>query len=168
MNACDVNPNLGDLGVTGAKLLAPGDPLKSLISIRAHELGVARMPPLGTGIVDDIGTGIIDQWISQVDVCWVYPDTDADSIRDNVDNCTLQSNLDQRDTNQDGFGNICDADFNGTGIVDPADFSILRSRFGRAGFPDQDINGNGVVDPFDFSKFKSMFGKSPGPSGAAP
>jgi len=44
----------------------------------------------------------------------------------------------------------------------------LKSRFGQPGFPDQDLNGNGVVDPFDFSLLKSRFGQPPGPSGIAP
>jgi len=95
-------------------------------------------------------------------------DTDRDGAVDSVDNCTLITNADQRDTDGDGYGNICDPDFNGNGIVDPFDFSLLKSRFGQSSFPDQDLNGNGVVDPFDFSKLKSMFGQPPGPSGTAP
>jgi len=95
-------------------------------------------------------------------------DSDGDGLLDNMDNCTLQENADQRDTNGDGYGNICDPDFNGNGIVDPFDFSLLKSRFGQSGFPDQDLNGNGIVDPFDFSKLKSMFGQPPGPSGIVP
>ena len=75
---------------------------------------------------------------------------------------------DQRNTDGDGFGNLCDPDFNGNGVVDPADFSLLKSRFGQSGFPDQDLNGNGVVDPFDFSLLKSKFGQPPGPSGISP
>ena len=34
--------------------------------------------------------------------------------------------------------------------------------------PDQDLNGNGIVDPQDFSILKSYFGKKPGPSGLVP
>jgi hypothetical protein len=63
---------------------------------------------------------------------------------------------------------MCDPDFNGNGIVDPTDFSLLKSRFGQTGFPDQDLNGNGIVDPGDFSRLKSMFGQPPGPSGLNP
>jgi hypothetical protein len=105
------------------------------------------------------------------------PDTDADGVTDALDNCTLVPNgLNdmatagpfQNDTDIDGYGNICDPDFNGNGIVDPVDFSLLKQRFGQTGFPDQDLNGNGIVDPVDFSLLKTMFGQPPGPSGIAP
>ncbi len=105
------------------------------------------------------------------------PDTDADGVTDALDNCTLVPNgLNdmatagpfQNDTDVDGYGNICDPDFNGNGIVDPVDFSLLKQQFGQTGFPDQDLNGNGIVDPSDFSLLKTMFGQPPGPSGIAP
>ena len=96
------------------------------------------------------------------------PDSDSDGVGDTTDNCTLVPNANQRDTNGDGFGNICDPDFNGNKIVDPQDFSTLKSVFGKTGYPDQDLNGNGIVDPQDFSILKSYFGKKPGPSGLVP
>jgi hypothetical protein len=96
------------------------------------------------------------------------PDADGDSVLDGHDNCLLKSNAVQRDTNADGYGNLCDPDFNNNGVVDPGDFSLLKSLFGQPGFPDQDLNGNGIVDPFDFSTLKSMFGQPPGPSGVVP
>jgi hypothetical protein len=99
-------------------------------------------------------------------------DSDGDGVPDNFDgqgdNCTLAANTNQRDTNDDGYGNLCDADFNGNGIVDPGDFSLLKSCFGRTDCPDQDLNGNGIVDPFDFSTLKANFGQPPGPSGLVP
>ena len=98
-------------------------------------------------------------------------DSDADGVDDDFDNCRLTPNgpdmpdaggNSQLDTDGDGFGNLCDADFNGNGIVDPGDFSLLKARFGQTGFPDQDLNGNGIVDPFDFSLLKAKFGQAPG------
>jgi hypothetical protein len=86
----------------------------------------------------------------------------------NGPNDTATAGPSQNDTDGDDFGNMCDADFNGNGIVDPGDFTLLKSRFGQTGFPDQDLNGNSIVDPFDFSKLKSVFGQPPGPSGLAP
>ncbi len=95
-------------------------------------------------------------------------DRDKDGVADNEDNCLEKANADQRDTDNDGFGNLCDPDFNGNGIVDPQDFSMLKNAFGTKGNPDLDLNGNGVVDPYDFSVMKAYFGKAPGPSGVAP
>ena len=115
--------------------------------------------------------------------CFEFPvvpsaaDDDADGIVNEFDNCidtpngpTIPDAGDhwQRDTDGDGFGNVCDADFNNNGVVDPSDFSTLKARFGQSGFPDQDLNGNGVVDPADFSRLKAGFGKPPGPGGSNP
>ncbi len=96
-------------------------------------------------------------------------DTDGDGVLDQFDNCILVPNADQRNTDGDiYFGNMCDADFNNNNIVDPADFSLLKQRFGQPGWPDQDLDGNGIVDPGDFSRLKQMFGQPPGPSGLLP
>ena len=95
-------------------------------------------------------------------------EADGDELAAIEDNCIEIANVDQTDTDGDGYGNACDPDFNGNGIVDPADFSLLKARFGQTGFPDQDMNGNGIIDPFDFSRLKSMFGQPPGPSGVIP
>ncbi len=92
-------------------------------------------------------------------------DTDLDTVPDVDDNCTLVANTDQRDTDGDGFGNICDPDFNGNGIVDGADFSTIKAVMGQSGYPHQDLNGNGIVDGADFSITKSFLGKAPGPKG---
>ncbi len=91
-------------------------------------------------------------------------DSDADGIPDNQDNCINQINADQRDSNGDGYGSLCDPDFNDNGIVDPSDASIVKSLLGSTTSPDQDLNGNGIVDPGDLSLFKSYFGQPPGPS----
>jgi len=84
---------------------------------------------------------------------------------DATDNCTLTPNADKRNTNypDDLYGNIRDPDLNNNGVVDPADFSVLKGRFGQTGFPDQGLNGNGIVEPADFSTLKGDFGKPPGP-----
>ncbi len=91
-------------------------------------------------------------------------DSDGDGVTDDVDNCTSVANTDQIDTDEDGFGNVCDADFNNNGIVDPFDLSRLKSRIGDTDAPDEDLDGNGVVDTSDLSTLKLEFGKKPGPS----
>ncbi|MFO0595835.1 MAG: PQQ-dependent sugar dehydrogenase [Myxococcaceae bacterium] len=66
---CDVAPDNGDLGVTGARLIKPGVPAQSIVSLRVHALDAARMPPLGTAIVDVDDVAVIDQWISSLNTC---------------------------------------------------------------------------------------------------
>jgi uncharacterized repeat protein (TIGR03806 family) len=66
---CNVAPARGDAGVMGALRLVPGDPAKSLLSIRMHRTDKSRMPQIGTSVVDVAGTGIIDQWIRAVKAC---------------------------------------------------------------------------------------------------
>jgi glucose/arabinose dehydrogenase len=90
-------------------------------------------------------------------------DFDVDGVPDLEDNCTRQLNADQRDTDADGFGNICDADLNNDCIVNPEDLGIFRTRF-FSNDPDADFNGDGVVNPIDLGIFRSLFFSPPGPS----
>ena len=89
---------------------------------------------------------------------------DADTVLDYQDNCLLVTNPDQRDTNGDGFGNICDADLDNDGMVSYGDFTQFRSVFGSAD-ADADFDGDGVVSYSDFTTLISSFGSAPGPSG---
>jgi hypothetical protein len=69
MSACNVAPTQGDLGKVDAKLLSPGDPSKSILSLRMHATDGSRMPPIGTRLVDTAGTSVIDAWITSVTAC---------------------------------------------------------------------------------------------------
>ncbi|HVN39509.1 MAG TPA: Ig-like domain-containing protein [Myxococcota bacterium] len=97
----------------------------------------------------------------------VIHDQDGDGIADEVDNCTLVANPDQRDTDGDGYGNVCDADLNGDGMVNFQDLAIFRQKFG-SNDPDADFDGNGVVNFQDLAKLRLQFLKPPGPSGLHP
>ncbi len=96
------------------------------------------------------------------------PDTDGDGVPDSLDNCRLLANANQRDTNGDGYGNLCDPDFNNNGVVDSQDGALLKVAFGSSAFPDRDLNGNGIVDSNDGARLKARFGQPPGPSGLVP
>jgi hypothetical protein len=100
------------------------------------------------------------------------PDQDADGVGDVEDNCLVLANPDQRDTNLDGYGNLCDADYDGGGIVGLTDFGILSMAFGKSlGEPgydaDVDANGDDVIGLPDFGVLAGQFGGPPGPSGLA-
>jgi hypothetical protein len=91
-------------------------------------------------------------------------DSDGDGVADNRDNCTQVFNPDQRDTDGDGFGNICDADLDNNCLVAGNDWLILKSRFGTHD-PDADFDGNGVVGRSDAVIFFHDKALPPGPSG---
>jgi hypothetical protein len=95
-------------------------------------------------------------------------DTDEDGIPDSCDNCTLDTNANQRDTNGDGFGNWCDADFDGDGLVNLVDLQLFfREAFFRP-VPDADFDGDGIVNLLDLRRMKQLFLRPPGPSGRVP
>jgi hypothetical protein len=69
MGLCNAPPSEGTFGVDGAQRLVPGDPARSLVSIRMKLQGAGRMPLLGSVIVDEQGTAVIDEWISSLQGC---------------------------------------------------------------------------------------------------
>ena len=69
MGVCNADPLEGDLGVTGAKLMVPGDPTHSLISLRMHATDSDKMPPIGRHVVDTQGAAVVDAWITSLSSC---------------------------------------------------------------------------------------------------
>ena len=97
------------------------------------------------------------------------PDFDADLVKDFMDNCTLDPNTDQRDTNSDGYGNICDTDINNDGTTNFGDLAQFKASFFPNPYnPDADFNGDGFVNFGDLALLKFYFLSAPGPSGIAP
>ncbi|HEX8706475.1 MAG TPA: PQQ-dependent sugar dehydrogenase [Myxococcaceae bacterium] len=66
---CGTTPQQGSLGVTDARLLAPGAPARSVLSLRMHALDANRMPPLASRVKDTEGVGLVDAWISSLTAC---------------------------------------------------------------------------------------------------
>ncbi len=101
------------------------------------------------------------------------PDSDADSVRDFLDNCTFDPNVSQLDSNGDGYGNLCDPDLDNNGTTNFGDYILLTSAFlatpqSPNWNPDADLTGDGVVNFGDVVLFQFFFLQSPGPSGLAP
>jgi len=147
-----------------------------------HAAGVSQLGP-GTAPGTDayqagdvFATGIRISQISASGDAMTFrvsmPDADADGVIDTLDNCLLVANPDQRDTNADGFGNRCDADYDDDGVVGMVDFATLSRSFGATAgspgwSPHLDANGDGMIGNRDFSLARSTLGAPPGPSGLA-
>jgi hypothetical protein len=94
------------------------------------------------------------------------PDFDGDTIADVDDNCSEVANTAQDDTDGDGCGNRCDADYNNNGFVNFIDFSQFSAAFGTFDSEkDHTVPMTGPVGFLDFSFFSANFGTVPGPSG---
>jgi len=104
---------------------------------------------------------------------YILTDTDGDGIVDTKDNCTEVANEDQRDTDNDGFGNICDPDLNNDGIVDAADQEIflvsINTGPGEENYNEHaDFDGLGqFISGVDNTILRSYLNGPPGPSGIA-
>ena len=100
-------------------------------------------------------------------------DTDVDGYDDDVDNCSGVANAGQEDADGDGFGNLCDADFDGDCVVGITDFGLFKQCLNLPGHgvrPEcraMDLNSDHRVNSLDFLLFEQLFGSAPGPSGLA-
>jgi hypothetical protein len=99
-------------------------------------------------------------------------DTDTDGVPDFEDNCTLAANTSQIDSDADGYGNVCDGDFDGNGYTNAMDSALLRVNIGGFSPPPLyspfDLNCNGYINAFDVALFRTLLGRPPGPSEMVP
>ncbi|MEL7450707.1 MAG: thrombospondin type 3 repeat-containing protein, partial [Pseudomonadota bacterium] len=89
---------------------------------------------------------------------------DGDGISRSLDNCLDAANADQRDTDGDGFGNVCDGDFNADCRINFEDLGIMKE-FMFSSNAETDLDGDGAVNFLDVGLLKSIFFQPPGPSG---
>jgi uncharacterized repeat protein (TIGR03806 family) len=68
-NACNALPQNGDLGLTNARIIAPGVPASSVLVARMNTRGTNAMPPLASSQVDSAGVTLITNWISSLANC---------------------------------------------------------------------------------------------------
>jgi hypothetical protein len=95
---------------------------------------------------------------------------DGDDVEDAFDNCTTLDNDSQKDTDHDGCGNLCDADFDQDGATSGTDFFVFKGAFGTTTGqplynPAVDLDCDGAISGTDFFAFKAEFTTAPGPSG---
>ncbi len=122
----------------------------------------------GAEIRDVDGRLLERVWFRLVSVTPVITgaDTDGDAVLDDADNCLAHVNPSQTDTDGDGFGNACDADFNQDCVVNFGDLAAMKANF-ITGAELTDLNDDGQTNFADLALFKALFLAAPGPSGVA-
>lgn len=174
----DVDATFDDEGTDGAAedtcgaaspaisgLLTPATPLSTL-----DGLLIDGEWQLAISDEESQDSGILFQWCIDATVMEVTDiDSDQDGVFDMQDNCTLVPNPDQVDTDGDGIGNRCDADFNNDCVINFTDITTFVPAFNSAVGdpnydPDLDIDSNGAIAFIDFITVTSSFLMPPGPS----
>lgn len=104
-------------------------------------------------------------------------DLDGDGVKDAADGCLEIADPEQRDTDGDGIDNVCDADFDGDGIVSTSfgqitapdrqgDLDRLARLLSMGGYDaNRDLDGDGKVTDADLSLAQLWLFLPPGPSG---
>jgi uncharacterized repeat protein (TIGR03806 family) len=68
MGIVGVRPGQGGFGIPHARIMAPGDPYRSVLYYRMAQVGPGRMPRLGSAVVDERGLRLVHDWIRQLPV----------------------------------------------------------------------------------------------------
>jgi photosystem II stability/assembly factor-like uncharacterized protein len=136
--------------------LGTGLPMVPVMDLRVHV-------PTGTLFVATFGRSMWKTSLPPVDA-------DGDGVPDASDNCTEVANPGQCDSNGDGYGNHCDGDLDGSGLINFVDLGILKDAFFSTPVspnwnPDADLDCSGGVAFTDLGAMKAQFFGAPGPSG---
>lgn len=67
--ACNVQPTAGNLGIDNARIIAPGEPERSVLLARMKVRDANQMPPLASHLVDDEAVEVISAWIGGLQNC---------------------------------------------------------------------------------------------------
>jgi hypothetical protein len=68
-HACDIAPGVGDLGITDARLIAPGAAARSVLIARMSRRDAQGMPPVGSAQVDAEGATLLTDWVNSLTNC---------------------------------------------------------------------------------------------------
>jgi len=122
-----------------------------------------------------IATGILILTLPWSALAGAVIDTDNDLVPDQFDNCRLVANGPNQTTNQidsdiDGYGNRCDADYDQNCSTTAGDFGTFLASFGLNDCGERDHDGNCLISAADFGVFLAKFSgvgiaNAPGPSG---
>jgi putative heme-binding domain-containing protein len=65
-NMLNTRPTQGTFGIHAPQVIAPGDPVRSVILYRMAKLGSGRMPRIGSAEVDLAGVRLLHDWLEQL------------------------------------------------------------------------------------------------------
>ena len=70
MGICNATPDQGDMGLPDARIVAPGEPGRSVLydRMRVNDLP-RRMPRIGRNVPDEQGLELISRWIGSITSC---------------------------------------------------------------------------------------------------
>lgn len=140
----------------------PDDP--TVLTFQARVLPAASGSDVTLNVYNAIDIPGATEVVESVTVSVPNSDSDNDGVDDSLDNCAYTSNPDQIDADADGYGNLCDGDFNQDGIVNSSDLGYLILKF-NTNDAIADLNSDGVVNYDDVRVFKNLWMAAPGPSG---
>ena len=83
----DVKPRQGDFGLPDARIVAPGDPYRSVLFYRMAKFGRGRMPHLGSEFPHGPGLDVIGKWIASLadkPKEWTVPQAEPQQARKRV------------------------------------------------------------------------------------
>jgi hypothetical protein len=142
-----------------------GDNAEISTLLNQSAIDVSDLTCGGTATNNNVwGEGKLDAF-GAVDSALQLADADGDGVADTEDNCLNVANASQLDTDTDGFGNICDGDFNQDCNVNFSDLGIMKQSFFLPGQTATDMNGDGQTNFTDLGLLKGAFFLPPGPSG---
>ncbi len=130
----------------------------ALVAAAVRSVGASRLPWSAMGLTLLFALLLIAEGASAQGAT----DTDLDGIDDSLDNCVEIANANQRDSNGDGYGNVCDGDLDNDTDVDGADLDQMKTAFFGSD-ADADLDGNGSVDFLDLGRMATQYGGLPGP-----
>jgi len=68
-NACEVEPQAGNLGIANARIIAAGDATRSVLVSRMGRRDAQGMPPLASTSADATGATLLTDWVNSLTGC---------------------------------------------------------------------------------------------------
>ena len=76
----DVRPKQGDFGIPDARIIAPGDPARSVLFYRMAKFGRGRMPHIGSETPDRNALKLMNRWIAALGKRDPLPNVSTDAV----------------------------------------------------------------------------------------